>query len=75
VTHKHKQNAAPSEPAAAEIATIVPAQQPAANAVRPLSHEKISIRAYLIAEGRRFQGGSPEDDWFRAERELRAERQ
>jgi len=70
VTHKHKQIAAPPEQGAAEIATVVPAQQPAS-----LSHQEISIRAYLIAEGRGFQGGSPDDDWFRAERELRAERQ
>jgi DUF2934 family protein len=74
VTHKHKQNAAMlPEPAAAEI--TVPAPQPATAAALAPTHEDISIRAYLIAEARGFQGGSPEDDWFRAERELLAGRQ
>jgi hypothetical protein len=73
VTHKHKQNAATlPEPVAVEI--TVPAPQPAPAAVHAPTHEDISIRAYLIAETRGFQGGSPEDDWFRAERELLAER-
>jgi hypothetical protein len=73
VTHKHKQNAVTLPgPAVAEI--TVAAAQPAPAAVHAPTHEDISIRAYLIAETRGFQGGSPEDDWFRAERELLAER-
>jgi len=71
VTHKHKQNAATlSESAAA----AVPAAQPVTAVVPAPTHDDISIRAYLIAEARSFQGGSPEDDWFRAERELIAGR-
>jgi hypothetical protein len=74
VTHKHKQNAAIlPEPAAAEITVLAP--QPAPPAVQAPTQEDISIRAYLIAEARGFQGGSSEDDWFRAERELLVERQ
>ncbi len=38
------------------------------------SREEIAIRAYLIAESRGFQGGSTEDDWLNAERQLLAER-
>jgi hypothetical protein len=38
--------------------------------VRVISHEEISCRAYSYWEARGFQGGSPEEDWFRAEREL-----
>src|SRR5215472_451819 len=73
VTHKHKQYAATlPEPAATEITVPAPQQAPAA--VHAPKHEDISIRAYLIAEARGFQGGSPEDDWFRAERELLAQR-
>jgi len=38
------------------------------------SHEDIAALAYSYWEGRGSQGGSPEDDWFRAEQELRARR-
>jgi len=37
----------------------------------PITHEEIARLAYSYAEARGFQGGSPEDDWKRAERELR----
>ncbi len=33
--------------------------------------ERIALLAYSFWEARGRQGGSPEDDWFRAERELR----
>ncbi len=75
VTHKHKQNPATlPQPAPAEIASSPTVQPPAAVAFQPPTHEEISLRAYFFAEARGFQGGSPEDDWFRAERELLAER-
>jgi hypothetical protein len=32
--------------------------------------EQIALRAYLYWEQRGYQGGSPEEDWLRAEREL-----
>jgi len=35
--------------------------------VRP--HEEIARLAYSYWEGRGYQGGSPEEDWYRAERE------
>jgi hypothetical protein len=35
------------------------------------SFDDIARLAYFYAEARGFQGGSPEDDWLRAERELR----
>ncbi len=34
-------------------------------------HEQIALLAYSYWEARGRQGGSPEDDWFRAEQEIR----
>jgi hypothetical protein len=34
-------------------------------------HEMVSTAAYFRAESRGFEGGSPEDDWYEAEAELR----
>jgi hypothetical protein len=34
-------------------------------------HEKIARIAYSYWEARTGQGGSPEEDWFQAEREVR----
>jgi hypothetical protein len=34
------------------------------------SQEKIAALAYSYWEARGYQGGSPEEDWLRAEREL-----
>jgi hypothetical protein len=34
------------------------------------THDEIAVRAYLRWEARGFQGGSPEQDWLCAEREL-----
>jgi hypothetical protein len=38
------------------------------------SHDAIAVLAYSFWEARGFQGGSPEEDWLRAEQELRANR-
>ena len=38
------------------------------------SHDEIAVLAYSYWEARGCQGGSPEQDWFRAERELRSQR-
>ena len=38
------------------------------------SHEDIAALAYSYWEARGFQGGSPEEDWLRAEQELRGGR-
>ena len=48
------------------VDTAVPTSEP----VRAISHEEISRRAYFYWEARGCQGGTPEEDWFRAEREL-----
>lgn len=40
-------------------------------APRNPSHDEIARLAYSYWEGRGGQGGSADDDWFRAERELR----
>ena len=41
-------------------------------AVYEPSHEAIAELAYLYWEARGCQGGSPEEDWLRAQQELRA---
>jgi len=48
--------------------------QPAAAVVVPAGsfQEAVARLAYSLAEARGFVGGSPEEDWLRAEQELRA---
>jgi len=59
------QEAAPAEATAVlEITTIDQVSEP--------THEEIALLAYAIAEARGFHGGSPEEDWLRAEQELRS---
>src|SRR5262245_27544563 len=36
------------------------------------AHEEIALQAYLYWEERGCEGGSPEEDWMRAEQELKA---
>ena len=43
------------------------------NRPEDLEHEKIALRAYSLWEKRGSPIGSPDEDWFRAEQELRAE--
>ena len=38
----------------------------------PLDPEQIARLAYSYWEGRGFQGGSPEEDWYRAEADIRS---
>jgi hypothetical protein len=57
---------AAAEPASAEIKVV----ETARIAVDP-SREEIARLAYLYWEARGCQGGSHEEDWLRAERELR----
>jgi hypothetical protein len=45
------------------------------NASMELSEEEIAVRAYSYWEERGCEGGSPEEDWFRAVAELTNERQ
>ena len=49
--------------------TIEPAV-PTSEPVRAISPEEISRRAYSYWEARGYQGGTSQEDWFRAEREL-----
>jgi len=65
VTHKHKKatvSAVPVEPVAVEIAAHV--AEPTDEEVSKLAH------SYWVARG--CQGGSQEDDWFRAMNQLRS---
>jgi hypothetical protein len=45
--------------------------QPESPAYEP-THQEIAAQAYIYWEKRGCQGGSPVEDWARAERELRA---
>ena len=38
------------------------------------SHEDVAVLAYSYWEARGFQGGSPEEDWLRAEQEMLSRR-
>ena len=57
-------------PAPAPAPEVVTAVAPAPAA--PLSREAVARLAYAYWEARGYQGGSPEEDWNRAERELLA---
>ena len=59
VAHKHH-----SKKAAEAIET------PATSASVAISHDAVARLAYSYWEARGFQGGSPEQDWLRAESEL-----
>jgi len=53
------------------------AQPPVVQAVELVTvyeptHEEISALAYSFWEARGYQGGSPEEDWLRAQEQLRA---
>jgi hypothetical protein len=39
------------------------------------AHDQVAELAYSYWESRGFQGGSPWDDWFRAEKELLRQRE
>ena len=45
---------------------------PDARQAPKITHEEIALLAYFYWEARQSPHGSAEDDWFRAERELRA---
>jgi hypothetical protein len=51
---------APAEEAVTQATAIVP------------SREEVAALAYSYWEARGYQGGSPEEDWLRAEQELAA---
>jgi len=65
--HDLKRSTAPAAPeteTAVEVVTVTTAYAPAA--------DEIAALAYTYWAGRSCQGGSPEEDWLRAEQELRA---
>jgi hypothetical protein len=69
--HKHasKQSAKPlTESVPAVDSALAGPIQP-----RAVTQDQIAALAYSYWETRGYQGGSSEDDWFRAERELRGE--
>ena len=43
-------------------------------AAKPIGHADIATLAYSYWEKRGYQGGSPEEDWFRAENQLLSQR-
>ncbi|HET8548847.1 MAG TPA: DUF2934 domain-containing protein [Bryobacteraceae bacterium] len=59
LSHKHAARKGPE-----------PNEQPAPPARRDVAHDEIAKLAYSYWEARGYSGGPPEDDWFRAEREL-----
>jgi len=52
--------------------TVVVSETIAVAADRTVSHEEIAKLAYCYWADRGFQGGNPQEDWERAERELLA---
>jgi hypothetical protein len=79
VTHKHKKNATIENagPVTARVEEPVSLPAPAAaeetpRFVAPPQPEEIAVLAYQLWEARGYQGGSPDEDWFTAERMLQA---
>ena len=70
--HKHTRKA--SKPAEAEVKPSVVPKATAVTEPEPVkkvvTQEEIASLAYSYWEKRGFQGGSPSEDWLRAEREL-----
>jgi hypothetical protein len=63
---------APLVPAAAEQETVAPlVDAPVLSTVYVPTNEEIARLAYSYWEARGCQGGCPEEDWLRAEDELR----
>lgn len=66
-THKHttsKKTKKTLTPSPSEAIAAAPAA---------ITHERIAMRAYFLWEARGKHGGSPAEDWFLAEQQLRAE--
>jgi Protein of unknown function (DUF2934) len=71
VTRKHQSAAADTseDPIASSSAIELPTP-PVESPVTKPTFEEIAQLAYCYWEARGYQGGSPEHDWLRAEREL-----
>ncbi len=73
VTRKHQ--SASAETSENPIAATPAIELPAVPAGSPVTHpafEEIAQLAYCYWEARGYQDGSPEQDWLRAEHELRS---
>ena len=57
-------------PAPRQKHSAPPAGQPQAASIDQPTHEQIAALAYTYWVARGCQGGSPEEDWLRAEQEL-----
>jgi hypothetical protein len=66
-----RKKSASAEATPASSSTVHDRRNAAANG--DSEHEKVASLAYSYWEARGFQGGSPEEDWLRAEEELRRE--
>jgi hypothetical protein len=70
-----RKTAAPHKMHTPATSVVEPASEPVTAPVAPVAqptHEEIAALAYSYWEGRGYQGGTPEEDWLRAEAELRA---
>jgi hypothetical protein len=67
--HVKAKSVAVSAEAVAPAGPVAPADQAAPQMSK---RDEIAIVAYLYAEARGFQGGSPEENWLRAEQEVHA---
>jgi hypothetical protein len=69
----HKHTAKKSAKQLTENVSIVESAPQAQSQPRIVTEAQIAARAYEYWVARGYQGGSAEEDWFRAERELRGE--
>jgi DUF2934 family protein len=68
-----RKTAAPHKKHTPATSVVEPASEPVTAPVASLSqptHEEIAVLAYSYWEARGYQGGTPEEDWLRAEAEL-----
>jgi hypothetical protein len=57
-----------------EVTAMKPNKDPVTKSPEGIAHEDIAVRAYRLWEERGSRVGSPEEDWFRAEQEIRSEK-
>ncbi len=67
-----KRTAAPKPTAVNHKHTIKKTLTPVAAPARIIGQEEIALLAYSYWEARGSQGGSPQEDWFQAEQELKS---
>jgi Protein of unknown function (DUF2934) len=66
-----QQKAARKKPARATASTHGTVSDPKSEFSNEEWYDMVATAAYYRSESRGFEGGSPEDDWFEAEAELR----